>query len=363
VDEPKEQRAAGSDKKRVSERKRQANRENARKSTGPTSRAGKDKSKMNPVKHGILCDELIIRSGEGREDLTTFEQLLAGLRADYRPVGTLEAILVEQMAGYLWKQRRAQRHENGAIQRQIERRRNQETLQSEARFQEALATGSSLEHSARGIQHLLDSLEVVIDQVQGGGWLVDSCKFLADHFRTHILRLPAPEKVADSLPEDVDPKQLVKELKAQRARLRERLPEIEASEKDEGEARVQSYMLPEGHELDLVLRYEAALDRKLHKTMDRLGRVQADRRAAEAVTGDGVGTSQPCNDNYETNPPRQTSVRPAQTSACHRRPAFTEAGWPASSNDAAHRAQYQADSISPRSLGSEREAGWPSTVR
>jgi len=287
MDERNEQRAAGPDKKSVSERKRQANRENARKSTGPKSRAGKDKAKMNAVKHGILCDELIIRSGEGREDLTTFEQLLAGLREDYRPVGTLQAILVEQMAGYLWKQRRAQRHENGAIQRQIERRRNQETLRSEARFQEALATGASLEHGARGIQHLLDRLEAVIDQVQGGGWSVDSCKFLSDHFGTHILRLPAPEQAADSLPEDVDPKQLVKELKAQRARLRERLPEIEASEKDEGDARVRSFMLPEGHELDLVLRYEAALDRKLHKVMDRLRQIQADRRAAEAADAEG----------------------------------------------------------------------------
>ena len=80
-------------------------------------------------------------------------------------------------------------------------------------------------------------------------------------------------------------------------------------------------MLPEGHELDLVLRYEAALDRKLHKVMDRLRQVQADRRAAEAATGDGGGTSQPCIDNYETKPPRQTSVQPVQTSA--RRPAFT----------------------------------------
>ena len=223
MDERNEQRAAGPDKKSVSERKRQANRENARKSTGPKTRAGKDKANMNPVKHGILCDELIIRSGEGREDLTTFEQLLAGLRADYRPVGTLQAILVEQMAGYLWKQRRAQRHENGAIQRQIAYRRERETARREARFLEALAAGASLEQSARGIQHLLDRLEAVIDQVQGGGWSVDSCKFLSDHFRTYILRLPAPEQAADSLPEDVDPKQLVKELKAQRARLRERL--------------------------------------------------------------------------------------------------------------------------------------------
>jgi len=291
MDERNEQRAAGPDKKSVSERKRQANRENARKSTGPKTRAGKDKANMNPVKHGILCDELIIRSGEGREDLTTFEQLLAGLRADYRPVGTLQAILVEQMAGYLWKQRRAQRHENGAIQRQIERRRDQETLRSEARFQEALATGVSLEHSARGILHLLDRLEAVSEQVQRGGWSVESCRFLTDHFLDHFRIPPAPKQATDSLPEDLDRKQLIKELKAQLDRLRARLPEVEETETREGQARVRSYMLPEGHELDLVLRYEAALDKKLHKVMDRLRQVQADRRAAEAA--DAAGGDQP----------------------------------------------------------------------
>jgi hypothetical protein len=282
MDDRKEQRADGPEKKSVSERRGQANRENARKSTGPKTLAGKERAKMNAVKHGILCGELIIKSGEGTEDLAVFDQLFTGLREHYKPVGTLEDILVQKMAGYLWKERRAQLHEAGAIQRQIAYRRDLEPARSEARFRQALAAGAGLEQSTLGIQHLLKGLEAAIAEVQRGAWSIDAATFLTDHFRGC-----APEKPMDSLPNDTDSKKLVKKLTAQRDRLLERVPEVEGTEKREAEARIRGYMLPEGHELDLVLRYEAAIDRKLHKVMDRLRQVQADRRAAEAAPAAG----------------------------------------------------------------------------
>src|SRR5216684_4128408 len=289
MDAEKGQKPAMSERRPVSERKQTANRTNAQKSTGPKTRAGKEKSKMNAVKHGILCDQLIIMGGEGQEDLTAFEELLAGLRAHYQPVGPLEDILVQMMTGYLWKGRRAQRYEGGAIQRQIEHQQDLETARREGRFQEALAAGESLEESVLGIRHLLERLEKVTEEVDRGAWSVEASIFLEDHFQDRILVPPAPEKPQDSLPEDVDRKQLLKELKAQRDRLRERLREVETTEQGEGDARVRSYMLPEGRDLDLVLRYEAAIDKKLHKVMDRLRQVQADRRAAEAAAGEAGG--------------------------------------------------------------------------
>jgi len=215
------------------------------------------------------------------------------VRKHYKPVGTLEDLLVQKMVGYLWRERRAQRHEGGAIQRELEYRRDEETAGGKQRFQDALDAGESLEQSVLGIQHLLKRLEAAIGEVQRGSWSVESSTCLAEHFRDRIPLLPpAPEKAMDNLPDDVERKQLLKELKAQRDRLRERLPEVEATEKREGDARVRSYMLPDGPDLDLVLRYEAAIDRKFHKVMDRLRRVQADHRTAEAVTG-GAGGDQP----------------------------------------------------------------------
>ena len=206
-------------------------------------------------------------------------------------MGGLEEILVQQVAGYLWRQRRAQRQETGAIRRHLEERRDEEALRNHARFLDTLAAGENLEQSVRGIQHLLDQLTAIIDQVQQGVWSVDACTLLRDHFRTHIRLHVGLEKPTDSLPEDVDRTQLLKQLRGQRARLQKRLPEVVATEQREGEAKVRSYMLPVGPELDLVLRYEAALDRKLHKAMDQLRKIQADRQAV--ARGDAGGDPPP----------------------------------------------------------------------
>jgi len=108
MDPEKRQGPAGPEKKPVSERKRTANRRNAQKSTGPTTPKGKARSKMNAVKHGLLAKERLITVGELGEDPEAFGQLLAGLRNDYQPVGTLEEILVEKIAGYVWRDWRAQ---------------------------------------------------------------------------------------------------------------------------------------------------------------------------------------------------------------------------------------------------------------
>ncbi len=57
----------------------------------------------------------------------------------------------------------------------------------------------------------------------------------------------------------------------------------------------------------LVLRYGTAIDKQLHKAMDRLRQVQAARRAAEAAAVEGGHL--PRREVYETKPPRRTSRR------------------------------------------------------
>jgi hypothetical protein len=287
MDHKKGPRLELSERRQVSERKRKANRENAQKSTGPQTRAGKEKAKMNAVKHGLSGDDVLITAGELKEAPEEFAQLLTGLHAHYKSVGVLEDMLVLKIARCLWKDRRAQRYEAGAIQRQNEYWRAQETSQNEERFKEALAAGESLESSARGIRYLLNGLDAATEHAQRGEWSTESSTFLAEHFPDRILLPPAPEKPIGSLPDDVDRKQLIKELKAQRDRLRERLPEVEATEKREGDARVRSYTLPDAQDLDRMLRYGIPIDKQFHRTMVQLRQVQADRRAAEAAAAAG----------------------------------------------------------------------------
>ena len=77
-----------------------ANRANARKSTGPTTPAGKARARRNSYKHGLLSRELILDWEEERE----FRRLLNALLDEYRPEGATETLLVEQMAVSAWKQ-------------------------------------------------------------------------------------------------------------------------------------------------------------------------------------------------------------------------------------------------------------------
>ena len=104
-----------------SQRKIASNRRNALRSTGPRSPEGKQMSRWNAQKHGMLAKELVIPAGDGKEDENEFRALLESLRDDLRPVGLTEEILVEEIAVAYWRLRRVIRSENGRIQQAFHR--------------------------------------------------------------------------------------------------------------------------------------------------------------------------------------------------------------------------------------------------
>jgi hypothetical protein len=87
----------------TSSRQFEANRRNATRSTGPTSEAGKDRSRRNAIRHG-LCAETVIGRLEDIEDYKGFE---AAIIADYDAETALERELVLRLASLLWRIRRA----------------------------------------------------------------------------------------------------------------------------------------------------------------------------------------------------------------------------------------------------------------
>jgi hypothetical protein len=80
-----------------------ANRANARKSTGPATEEGKQRSRRNAIRHGLTA-ETVIGTLEDAEDYEAFE---ATIIADYDAQSAVERELVLRLASLLWRLRRA----------------------------------------------------------------------------------------------------------------------------------------------------------------------------------------------------------------------------------------------------------------
>jgi hypothetical protein len=97
----------------TSARKAEANRQNAQKSTGPKTPAGKAAVRLNALRHGLLSEDIVL-PGEDEEAL---RRLAERLRAELQPVGELESLLVDRITSLLWRLRRLERVEAGIFVR------------------------------------------------------------------------------------------------------------------------------------------------------------------------------------------------------------------------------------------------------
>ena len=86
----------------TSERQAEANRQNAQKSTGPRTAAGKAAVALNGIKHGLLSRECLLK-GESETELAVFGRRL---RAKLAPVGELELLLADRVVSTAWRLRR-----------------------------------------------------------------------------------------------------------------------------------------------------------------------------------------------------------------------------------------------------------------
>ena len=91
----------------------QANRLNARKSTGPQSPEGKQRVAQNRTKHGLAGEHVVLPG----EDPSSFDDLLATLNADWDPHSETEAFLVDTLAFNQWRLRRIARMEHASLLR------------------------------------------------------------------------------------------------------------------------------------------------------------------------------------------------------------------------------------------------------
>jgi hypothetical protein len=93
-------------------RQTEANRRNARLSTGPVTEEGKRRSRQNAVRHGLTA-ETVITALEDAEDYAAFEMAVT---AEYDAQSAVERELVLRLASLLWRLRRATAIETGLFE-------------------------------------------------------------------------------------------------------------------------------------------------------------------------------------------------------------------------------------------------------
>lgn len=288
---------------KTSDRKLQANRQNARRSTGPRTAEGKARSRMNATRHGILASDAVIRAGEGREDEGRFEDVLNDLRTHFAPTGPMEELLVEKLAVTVWRQRRALRYEVGAI-----RDRSDEATQT-WRLEESRSRGMYMESTeflkghARMYRELLKIVARPDPLKDASSDFVHALCSEASHLNVNvnaILGLPdkddweeldfasvdreAVEQVVDGICSRVkwNPQDFWQEIGENWLRRYENAAHLLAVRLEQEDRVRMLASLPEDTHLNRVLRYEGHLSREFARTLEQLYRVRAAVDGGEA---------------------------------------------------------------------------------
>jgi hypothetical protein len=128
------------------------NRANAEHSTGPRTEAGKQRSSLNALRHGLTAKTAVLPS----EDPAAYEQHCRQFRDEYQPANSTETQLVQELADTAWRLNRIPLLEAGLFD---------ETASSDFTPQTAIQAIATLGlHSARlsrQFQRALDQLRQI----------------------------------------------------------------------------------------------------------------------------------------------------------------------------------------------------------
>jgi hypothetical protein len=260
----------------VSEKKLNANRENAKKSTGPKTPRGKSYSRCNALKHGLFArpsTEFVIMG----EDRARYKKLLEDLFEQHQPVGRAEELEVERILVCWWRLQRAWRYDNCANQVSFYGDRKKITEASTAceakdqavllEMEEMIGQAAIAEEAPRGLKQQFlarfpDSEETwrlcegkTRNAMKAKGLITDA----APHLHDETLAIYTCQRV-------IDVERKTRKRRIQRWR----------------EIRLGEYLIPPRDVLDKIVRSESMNERNRTRALDRLERLQR-RRKEEAV--------------------------------------------------------------------------------
>ena len=271
-----ERRLAPGKSRTVSQRKLNANRKNAKKSTGPRTARGKAYSRKNAIKHGLFTRNMfeILMLGESQAE---YDLLLDDLHKEYEPIGRAKELEVERIADCWWRLQRARRYEESVIRNSCIR-----GAKELAQFErDCKARDQEREATIRGLENMVAELSVAREVPPD---LKQRFFALTSLNEQHWQRF-------DEMGEEW--------LKAKASRDPELAGILPTREGSPGRAsrtlqaaidwyEVQSqsatpigmkmafghYVIPDRDDLDKLLRYETTIERSLDRALNRLERLQ-----------------------------------------------------------------------------------------
>jgi hypothetical protein len=93
----------------------EANRQNARKSTGPRTEEGKNRSRLNALEHGGRANLMVLPT----EVFGEYENELKAWKLSFQPRNPAEEVLVERLVNLGWQQKRIDRAQTARLTRRI----------------------------------------------------------------------------------------------------------------------------------------------------------------------------------------------------------------------------------------------------
>ena len=272
-----------------------ANKKNAKKG-GVKTKKGKEVSKMNAWKHGILSKHLFVSTGADFSDYKEFADMKDCFFEELQPVGIVETLLVDRLFSTFWRLKRLHIAEVGFVEKQqvnqfmqsvfdkmekygTDRRDAENTYYQRIRTREGCKHMETMwqaiheklkEHGPPLTKNMISNIKYELGGGSGFYRVEAFCLF------NDILR----DKEAEKLTEE-DEKRMTGWMMDTAKDLYEMfkgLAEVlEWDERDEQKADQKAKMIPPIQELEKIQRYDAHLQRLMLQTLHELQRVQSAR--------------------------------------------------------------------------------------
>jgi hypothetical protein len=262
-----------------------------RQATGPRTLQGKKRTRLNPLKHGLLS-KFALLDGESKDE---YRSLSIGLQDDFPLQGKLESVLVDYLTVLLWRLRRFIKAESGEI---TEKRVFMETEMStkqadEARqvSRDAMASDGLVAHdnNLSVVKEILDTLRkfrLLITKEQ----FSESIPFInklygvnlhgetPDHFRQVFMKfveaIELEKKQGDQSNVSKLQQSIIETIDGEIEQFSNLKEVREGINSEKVLFRNFATVIPDGGALDRLLRYETHLSREIDRVLNRLERLQ-----------------------------------------------------------------------------------------